>query len=244
MGGGWPGSLQTVQEVQRSQTGVGWSPLPTPPPPDARMPHAIFFILLQGLAGFREWLIFNMPLHGWRWYRLCTSLNPFLSPLKLPKEVKCSKIPNSHLECFACCSAYQVEIPQVSMAALKQPTSFKVVKFLEGNAASRSGQPGEGRRGSGKKRRHLHGSDIWDQNTRCGKEVQAHWGSFSFGFRSRLISVAILLCLSVSSSWCHFFTLEISVVGTKSCPGCMKLNQKRMFLGFSVFSQGWPMVLL
>lgn len=30
------------------------------------------------------------------------------------------------------------------MAALKQPTSFKVVKLVEGNAASRSGQPGEG----------------------------------------------------------------------------------------------------
>lgn len=74
------------------------------------------------------------------------------------------------------------------MAALKQPTSFKVVKLVEGNAASRSGQPGEGRRGSGKKRRHLHGSDVWDQNTRCGREVQAHWGSFSFGFRPRLIS--------------------------------------------------------
>lgn len=55
------------------------------------------------------------------------------------------------------------------MAALKQPTSFNVVKLVEGNAASRSGQPGEGRRGSGKKRRHLHGSDVWDQNTRCGK---------------------------------------------------------------------------
>ena len=46
------------------------------------------------------------------------------------------------------------------MAALKQPTSFKVVKFLERNAASRSGQPGEGRRGSGKEKasswfRHL-----------------------------------------------------------------------------------------
>lgn len=32
------------------------------------------------------------------------------------------------------------------------------------------------------------------------KEVQAHWGSFGFGFRSRLISMVILLCLSVSDS--------------------------------------------
>lgn len=136
-----------------------------------------------------------MPLHGWPWYRLCTSLNPFLSPLKLPKEVKCSKIPNSHLECCTCCSTYQVEIPQISMADLKQPPSFKVVKLVKGNAASRSGQPGEGRRGSRKKRRRLHSSDFGDQNTRCGEGVQAHWGSFSFGFRFKLISVVILLCL-------------------------------------------------
>ena len=81
------------------------------------------------------------------------------------------------------------------MADLKQPPSFKVVKLVKGNAASKSGQPGEGRRGSRKKRRRLHSSDFGDQNTRCGEGVQAHWGSFSFGFRFKLISVVILLCL-------------------------------------------------
>ena len=58
------------------------------------------------------------------------------------------------------------------------------------------------------------------------------------------ITDTIPLIEEVNFSYCNFFTLEISVVGTKSWPGCIKLNQKRMFLGFSVFNQGWPMVLL
>lgn len=82
------------------------------------------------------WLIFMCLWMGGPDYRLCILLNPFSPSHKSPKEGKGEKIPDSHLDCFAgfsCFLSGRIEILLVSMAALIQPPSFKVVKLVEGN---------------------------------------------------------------------------------------------------------------
>lgn len=79
-------------------------------------------------------------------YRLCTFLSLFPLPLSLQKKVKGEKIPNSHLDCFACFSGFLsgLEMLRVSIAALIKPTSFKVINLVGRNQTSRLGQARDG----------------------------------------------------------------------------------------------------
>lgn len=92
-------------------------------------------------------------------YRLCLFHNPFFSsPSNPPKRSRVKRYQTLTLSVFLVSqTSYQVGIPQVSMAALRQSPGFKVVKLLEGNAASRSGHSGKGecKGGWGEERRLL-----------------------------------------------------------------------------------------
>lgn len=82
----------------------------------------------------------------------------FLLPSNPPKRSRVKSYRTLTLSVFLVSqTSYQVGIPQVSMAALKQSPGFKVVKLVEGNAASRSGHSGEGewKGGWGEERRLL-----------------------------------------------------------------------------------------
>lgn len=60
-------------------------------------------------------------------------------------------------------------MPRVSIAALIQPTSFKVIHLVEGNSTSRLGQAGEGERWEKKRCFLLRGSEsenwVWRQGS-------------------------------------------------------------------------------
>lgn len=114
------------------------------------------------------------------------------------------------------------------MAALRQSPSFKVVKLVEGNAASSSGQSGEGewKGGWGVERRllgfWLFGSEneAWRQDA---STLGLIWPWLRFRFSSAGAPVPDDTIFS--DICCHLFTLETSIVGTYSWPGSIKQNQ-------------------
>lgn len=122
-------------------------------------------------------------------------------------------------------ASYQVEIPQVSMAALKEPPSFKVVKLVDRNAASRSGQSAERGSGRGRRREDSYSPCSLDQKTRCGAGMQALI-RLCLQAQSHLCGDDAVPDATISRGiWWRLFTLETSVVGAKSLPGSTKLNQ-------------------
>lgn len=122
-------------------------------------------------------------------------------------------------------ASYQVEIPQVSMAALKEPPSFKVVKLVDKNAASRSGQSAERESGRGRRREDSYSLCCLDQKTRCRAGMQA---LIRLWFQAQITSAVITQCPMPRSPgafggvcllWKHL------LLGQKSLPGSTKLNQ-------------------
>lgn len=93
-------------------------------------------------------------------------------------------------------ASYQVEIPQVSMAALKEPPSFKVVKLVDRNAASRSGQSAERGSGGGEEEKILTVHVLWIRKLGAGPGCKH---SSDFACRLRVTSAVMTQCLTPRS---------------------------------------------
>lgn len=124
-------------------------------------------------------------------------------------------------------ASYQLEMPRVLMAALKQPLSFKVIKLVEGNASPKAGQLVRKRGRVGSREDFIIVQILW-----VGKRgVDMRYKSR--GLIQLWFQVQISLCSDYvvpddrifSGICCCFFTLKVSVFGTKSWPGSIKLNQ-------------------